>query len=124
MNTILLQSTVMPASLWAVGTAIVASLLSVVTILWKLYQVEKKEKETALTDKLELVVKYTDKREDDNRKNVEMLLRVQDGFESLVKHSDKFTGMITKTEKEDIMRTFHEIRRDVKEVHDRILDQK
>ena len=107
--------------LWALLTAIGGSLITALGVVWKMYISANKDKERVQTEKLELVLTFSEKRQNDNAKNVEMLLKVQHGFEALMKFSNKLEGMISVSEKQEIIRTFHDIRDDVKEVKTRIL---
>lgn len=119
---ILLQESI-GGPVWALVTAIGGSLLSALGIVWKMYLTSLKENRRVQEEKLQLVIQAAEKREEDNRKNVEMLLKVQNGFESLMKVSTRLDGMITQSEKQEIIQTYRKIQEDVHAVRDRILKE-
>ena len=106
----------LPVEIWTLLGTIGTGLLTALGVVWKLYLDEKRSKETQSRD-------FYEKRHADQLKLVEMLLKVQQGYESLMNVSTKIDGMITSTEKLELVTAMRDIKRDIETIAKKVTNE-
>ena len=103
----------LPGEIWALLGTIGSGLLAALGIVWKLYLKEKDEKESQAE-------RFNEKRHVDGLKLVEMLLKVQTLYESVIKVSTKIDGMISIDEKRELINAFNRVRADIESIANKV----